>query len=84
MVRYHKKDFYYYFIPRRAAFEGRKDLFQGFFLEQVKAKGYADKFKGQETYLIGVEFSSKERNIVRFEWERAGSGQKEKRGVIRK
>ena len=27
-------------------------------LEQIKAKGYADKLTGQEVYLIGVEFSS--------------------------
>ncbi|MCF8107687.1 MAG: ATP-binding protein [Desulfohalobiaceae bacterium] len=39
-------------------------------LEQIKAKGYAEKFKGGEVYLIGVEFSSEEKNIVRFEWER--------------
>ncbi|MDZ7758851.1 MAG: AAA family ATPase [Desulfovermiculus sp.] len=40
-------------------------------LEQIKAKGYADKFAGQEVYLIGVEFSSEERNVVGFEWERS-------------
>ncbi|MDZ7758847.1 MAG: ATP-binding protein [Desulfovermiculus sp.] len=40
-------------------------------LEQIKAKGYADKFTGQEVYLIGVEFSSEERNVVGFEWERS-------------
>jgi hypothetical protein len=38
-------------------------------LEQIKARGYAEKFAGQEVYLIGVEFSSQERNIVGFEWE---------------
>jgi hypothetical protein len=41
-------------------------------LEQIKTKGYAEQFAGQEVYLIGVEFSSEERNIVRFEWERQG------------
>ncbi len=39
-------------------------------LEQIKAQGYAQKFAGQEVYLIGVEFSSQERNIVGYEWER--------------
>ena len=41
-------------------------------LQQVKARGYVEKFAGQEVYLIGVEFSSQEKNIVRFEWERPG------------
>ncbi len=40
-------------------------------LEQIKAKGYAEQFAGQEVYLIGVEFSSQKRNIEAFEWERA-------------
>ena len=40
-------------------------------LSQIKTKGYAQKFDGQEVYLIGVEFSSQERNIVGFEWEQA-------------
>ncbi|MFO7875864.1 MAG: ATP-binding protein [Desulfovermiculus sp.] len=39
-------------------------------LEQIKVKGYADKFTGQEVYLIGVEFSSQERNVVGFDWEK--------------
>ena len=39
-------------------------------LEQIKARGYAEKFPGQEVYLIGVEFSSEKRNIVGFEWEK--------------
>ncbi len=38
-------------------------------LDQIKKKGYAEKFS-QPTYLLGIEFSSKERNIVRFEWEK--------------
>ena len=41
-------------------------------LEQIKAKGYHEQFKGRETYLIGVEFSSQERNITQFVWERHG------------
>jgi hypothetical protein len=38
-------------------------------LDQIKAKGYAEQFAGQEVYLVGVEFSSKERNITQFVWE---------------
>jgi hypothetical protein len=38
-------------------------------LEQINAKGYAEQFAGQEVYLVGVEFSSKERNITQFVWE---------------
>ncbi len=38
-------------------------------IEQIKARGYADKYAGQEVYLVGVEFSSQERNVVGFEWE---------------
>ena len=38
-------------------------------LAQIKDKNYHQKFTGQETYLIGVEFSKIERNISRFEWE---------------
>ena len=39
-------------------------------MEQMQAKGYAEQFTGQEVYLLGVEFSSRDRNIVRFEWKR--------------
>jgi len=41
-------------------------------LQQIKDKGYADKFKalGQPIYLIGVEFSKDGRNIIGFEVER--------------
>jgi hypothetical protein len=39
-------------------------------LKQIKAKGYADKLIGQKVYLIGVEFSSRERSIVGYEWEK--------------
>ncbi len=39
-------------------------------LEQVKEKKYHEKYAGQEMYLVGVEFSRKDRNIVRFEWEK--------------
>ncbi|WP_456325940.1 PD-(D/E)XK nuclease domain-containing protein, partial [Desulfonauticus submarinus] len=41
-------------------------------LEQIKLKGYADKYKSQydEIYLIGVEFSKEEKNIVGYEVEK--------------
>jgi hypothetical protein len=40
-------------------------------LQQIKDKGYADKFKarGEPIHLIGVEFSKATRNIVSFEVE---------------
>ena len=42
-------------------------------LEQLKAKRYADKYRGlrQPIHLIGVEFSSDERSIAAFDVERA-------------
>ncbi len=43
---------------------------EGRALAQIKEKKYHQKFTGQETYLVGVEFSNVERNISRFEWER--------------
>lgn len=41
---------------------------EGKALQQLKAKGYADKYKAlqQPIYLIGVEFSKKSRNVVDF------------------
>jgi len=37
-------------------------------LKQIEAKGYGDKYRGQgEVWLIGVAFSSQDRNIVGFE-----------------
>ena len=44
---------------------------KGSALEQLKAKGYADKYKqyGEPIHLIGVEFSRKSRNIVGFDVE---------------
>ena len=45
---------------------------EGKALEQIRARGYGEQFAGEEVYLIGVEFSSRERNIVRFEWEEGG------------
>ena len=42
-------------------------------LEQIKSRRYFEKYLGgnDTVYLIGVEFSREERNIVNFEWERA-------------
>jgi len=45
-------------------------------LEQIKAKRYHEKYKTSgEVYLVGVEFSKEDRNIVGFEWEKAGHRQ---------
>ncbi len=40
-------------------------------LVQIKAKGYAEKYqnKGKRIILIGIHFSSKEKNITEFVWE---------------
>ncbi len=45
---------------------------EGNALSQLKEKGYFQKYlnKCQEIYLIGVEFSKKEKNIINFEWEK--------------
>ena len=50
-----------------------KDVRPGSALEQIKAKGYADKYLGPEitVYLVGVGFEPAERNIAGFAWERA-------------
>ena len=41
-------------------------------LEQIKEKNYQQKYLTQEKniYLIGIDFSSKEKNISKFAWER--------------
>ena len=46
---------------------------EGAALAQLKARRYADKYRGlgQSIYLIGVEFSKDERNVVAFEMEHA-------------
>ena len=46
---------------------------KGTAMAQLKAKGYADKYRGHRLpiHLIGVEFSREERNIVAFDAERA-------------
>ena len=39
-------------------------------LQQIKAKKYHQKYSEKDIYLIGIEFSSQDRNIVNFEWEK--------------
>jgi len=41
-------------------------------LKQIKEKKYYEKYIGKydEIYLIGIEFSKKDKNIVSFEWEK--------------
>jgi len=38
-------------------------------LSQIKSKKYYQKYSDRNVYLIGVEFSKDDRNIVNFEWE---------------
>ncbi len=49
-----------------------KDKAEGKALSQLKEKKYYEKYKNKckEIYLIGIEFSKKERNIINFEWEK--------------
>jgi len=65
-------------IDMTVKFNGRIYLFEfkvvelvpeGRALQQLKSKGYADKYRaeGQPIHLIGVEFSREERNVVGFE-----------------
>ncbi|MGK5093324.1 ATP-binding protein [Deltaproteobacteria bacterium TL4] len=45
-------------------------------LEQIKTKRYFEKYRflpQRQIYLIGVEFSREERNVVNFEWEQIKS-----------
>jgi hypothetical protein len=48
------------------------DRTPGTALDQVRQKGYEDKYRGAgaDIYLIGMEFDRKERNVIRFEWAR--------------
>ena len=39
-------------------------------LKQIKDKRYYEKYKDKEVYLIGIEFSKENKNIVSFEWEK--------------
>jgi len=49
-----------------------EDKEEGMALKQIKDKRYYEKYMGkyQEIYLIGIEFSKKDKNIVGFEWEK--------------
>ncbi len=40
-------------------------------LSQVKTKGYTEKYqgKGKKTVLIGIGFSSAEKNVIEFLWK---------------
>jgi hypothetical protein len=50
-----------------------EDKEEGIALKQIKERRYYEKYMGkyQEIYLIGIEFSKKDKNIVGFEWEKA-------------
>ncbi len=41
-------------------------------LEQIKERKYYEKYmdRAKEIIIIGIEFSKKDRNISKFEWER--------------
>ena len=41
-------------------------------LEQIKEKKYHERYlySAEEIIIIGIEFSKKEKNICKFEWER--------------
>ena len=49
-----------------------KESEQNTALEQIKDKRYYEKYlnSGKDIYLVGIEFSKSERNIIRFDWER--------------
>jgi hypothetical protein len=49
-----------------------EDKKEGVALKQIKDKRYYEKYIGkyQEIYLIGIEFSKKDKNIVGFKWEK--------------
>ncbi|WP_372611842.1 ATP-binding protein [Halomonas sp.] len=51
-----------------------EQLPEGRALQQIKDRGYADKYRGQGKviHLIGVEFSREQRQIVAFEYETEG------------
>ncbi|ADR19315.1 ATP-binding protein [Calditerrivibrio nitroreducens] len=52
--------------------EFKVDGVKGEALSQIKHKNYAQKYldRGKDIYLVGIEFSSSEKNIVNFEWEK--------------
>ena len=67
-----RKSFNSYFLTYIIEFKVVEDKEEYKALEQVKEKRYYEKYIGkyQEIYLIGIEFSKKDKNIVSFEWER--------------
>jgi Holliday junction resolvase-like predicted endonuclease len=42
---------------------------KGSAMKQIKARKYHQKYSNKNVYLIGIEFSRDDRNIVNFEWE---------------
>ncbi|UOD34647.1 ATP-binding protein [Deferribacteraceae bacterium V6Fe1] len=52
--------------------EFKVDGQKGEALRQIKERNYAEKYlnEGKQIYLIGIEFSSEQKNVVNFEWER--------------
>ncbi|MBZ4644245.1 MAG: hypothetical protein JG767_1854, partial [Deferribacteraceae bacterium] len=52
--------------------EFKVDGQQGEALRQIKERNYAEKYlnEGKQIYLIGIEFSSEQKNVVNFEWEK--------------
>jgi len=52
--------------------EFKVDAKKGEALKQIKEKNYAQKYLSYEKdiYLVGIEFSQEQRNVVNFEWER--------------
>lgn len=45
-------------------------------LEQIKSKGYHEKYLdgSRMVYIVGISFDSQEKNITEFEWEQVGDG----------
>ncbi|UOD33973.1 ATP-binding protein [Deferribacteraceae bacterium V6Fe1] len=52
--------------------EFKVDGQKGEALRQIKERNYAEKYlnEGKQIYLIGIEFSSEQKNVVNFEWEK--------------
>jgi len=52
--------------------EFKVDGKKGEALKQIKEKSYAEKYlnESKEIYLVGIEFSSNEKNVINFEWEK--------------
>ncbi|UOD35867.1 PD-(D/E)XK nuclease domain-containing protein [Deferribacteraceae bacterium V6Fe1] len=52
--------------------EFKVDGQKGEALRQIKERNYAEKYlnEGKQIYLIGIEFSSEQKNVINFEWEK--------------